>query len=208
VNPETFYRIRTAARAEFARAHTPRPWAHDALLLAGINCALTIAYAAVRPPGFIGNVAPSAMFVAVAVSVAAVGVLGAMAAVWPGRRAKLMSALVLVAIAAAAVVSGGSGAEDARSFPAAGIFCVRAELVWAATPTIAALAVLSRFAYSTTRTLVGGLAAGATGLLALHLHCRIGTASHLAMFHVLPWVAVAGISVFIRSRIQSRSFAP
>jgi hypothetical protein len=209
VKPETLHRIRSAAHEELARSPRPRPWWQDAVVLAGINSAVAIVCALyLGSPRFLGNLAQPPVLVAVAVPVALMIVLGAVAAVMPGGRAGLASALVLVVIGAAAVVSGGTGSADGGGFLASGIPCMRSEWVMATVPTAAAIAVLSRFAYSPLRMLVGALSGGATGLLALHLHCPIGTASHLLVFHILPWLAAAGIAVFIRSRVRSRSFAP
>jgi hypothetical protein len=209
VKPEALQRIRAAAHEELARAPKLRPWWHDALLMAGINSAVAVACAPLLGlAGFSGNPAPAAIQVAVAVPIALVIVLGAVVAVMPGRAVGLLSALVLVGIAAAAIVTGGSGTWNGRAFPAGGIACMSQELVMATVPTGLAIAVLSRFAYSPLRMLVAALAGGAAGVLALHLRCPIATASHLAVFHVLPWMAAAGIAVFIRSRVRSRSFAP
>jgi hypothetical protein len=144
----------------------------------------------------------------VAVPVVAVIAVGAVFAVKPGARAGLMSALVLAVVAAAALIVGGSTATDARPFLGRGIPCLRTELAIAVIPSAAAIAVLSRFAYNPLRILVGALSGGATGLVVLHLHCPIGTAAHVGVFHVLPWMAAAGIAVLIRSRVASRSFAP
>ena len=209
MRPETLHRIRSAAHEELARVPMPRRWWHEALLLAGLNSAVAVACAlALSSTGFIGNPASVGVLVAVAVPPALVIILGAVAAVMPGRRAGLLSALVLVGIATVAIVFGGSATADDRPFLGAGVRCLSVEILAATLPTTAVIVVLSRFAYQPLRILVGGLAAGATGVLALHLHCPIGTPSHLVLFHLLPWVAAAAVAVFIRSRVHSGSFAP
>jgi hypothetical protein len=209
VKPETVERIRSAAHAELARTPRPRPWWRDAVALVAINTAVVIVFAvALGATRFFGNATSPAVLVAVAIPTALVIVLGAVAAVMPGGRWAPMSALALVAVASVAIVLGGSGTKGGRSFLTAGLPCLSTELITATIPVAAVIAVSSRFAYDRLRILVGGLSGGATGLLALHLHCRIGTASHLVVFHALPWMAAAGIALFIRSRVRSRSFAP
>jgi hypothetical protein len=208
VKPETLHRIRSAAHQELARSPSARPWWYDAALLVAINsgvaivCALYLGW-----PRLLDNSASRPILVAVAIPVALVIVLGAVASVMPGRRAALIGTLVLAVAAAVAIVSVTSGADTGR-FVGGGVPCMRSEWVMAIVPTAAAVAVLSRFAYSPLRMLVGALSGGATGLLVLHLHCRNVTLPHVAVFHVLPWLAAAGIAVLIRSRIRSRSFAP
>ena len=209
MKPEALHRIRSAAHQELARSPSARPWWYDAALLVAINCGVAIVCALYLGwPRLLDGSASRPLLVAVAVPVAVVIVLGAVAAVMPGRRAGLISTLLLAAVAAAAVVSVTSGTDTGSRFVGGGVRCMRAEWVMAVVPTAGAIAVLSRFAYSPLRMLVGALSGGATGLLVLHLHCRNVTLPHVVLFHVLPWLAAAGIAVFIRSRIRSRSFAP
>ena len=209
MKPETLHRIRSAAHEELARVPVPRRWWHEALLLAGLNSAVAVACAlALSSTGFIGNPASVGVLVAVAVPPALMIILGAVAAVMPAGRAGLLSALALAGVTTVAIVFGGSATADGRPFLGAGLRCLSVEILAATLPTTAVIVVLSRFAYQPLRILVGGLAAGATGVLALHLHCPIGTPSHLILFHLVPWVAAAGVSLLIRSRVHSRSFAP
>src|SRR5229473_3687203 len=55
---------------------------------------------------------------------------------------------------------------------------------------------------------VVGLTGAAAGLIALHTHCENGLAPHLLTFHLLPWLAVAGLAIWTRAQLPSRSFAP
>lgn len=202
-------RMRRLAQEELAREPVARGWWKDAALLALVNLVVAAACTfALGRNGLVRNVSPLEVLVAVAAPVVLLLVLGALAAVIPAKRTALVTALVLGGVAAAAVILGGSGFDDGRTFLAQGVPCLTSELVIAVVPTAAAVWVLSRFAYSPLRMFLGGLAGGAAGIFALHLHCPIGTAAHLLAFHVLPWVLAAGLAVLVRSRISSRSFVP
>lgn len=55
---------------------------------------------------------------------------------------------------------------------------------------------------------VAGLAAGAGGLMTLHLHCPNGTLGHLLLFHLVPSALVSLLAVGVRRRLSSASWAP
>jgi hypothetical protein len=42
----------------------------------------------------------------------------------------------------------------------------------------------------------------------LHLQCPIGTVDHLAVFHVLPWLAVVVPVQLVRRWVSTKRFAP
>lgn len=202
-------RIRKLGLEELAQKPIARPWWKDALLLCGINAFVAAACTlALGREGLVLNEAAPLVLVAVASPVVLTLFMGALTAVMPSRAGRVLGLLGLAGLAAVAVIVGGSGATDGRSFLAQGIPCMSVELVAAAVPTIVAVLVLSHFAYDPLRMFVGGLAAGAAGLFALHLHCPIGTVTHLALFHVAPWIGAATLAVLCRSRMRSRSFAP
>ena len=207
--PSAFERIRTLALEELERAPAARPWWKDAAILAAVNAVVAVGCVfALGRKGLVFNQAAPAVLIAVAVPVLLTALLGAVAAVIPGRPARIANALVLALLATAAILLGRSGYGDQRPFLLQGMPCMTSELAMSILPVVAAVFVLSRFAYSRIRMFLGGLAAGAAGLFALHLHCPIGTASHLAVFHVLPWIAAAAVAVLIRSRVRSRTHAP
>ncbi|MBX5483278.1 MAG: DUF1109 family protein [Myxococcaceae bacterium] len=202
-------RIRLKAHEALAQEPEMRPWWKDALVLCSLNLAVAAGCTlALGRRGLVLNEAAPAVLIAVAAPVVLLLIAGAVAAVMPGRRGSLKLLIGLAVLAAAAVLFGGSGVTDARPLVQQGLPCMRAELLMAILPTLGAILVLSRFAFDPTRMFVGGLAAGAAGLFALHLHCPIGTVSHLALFHVLPWVLAAGLSVLIRARVRSKTWAP
>ncbi len=206
--------LRQLALTELAASPAPRPWWRDAALLAGVNLLVTVVCTVgLGKNGLVLNQSPAAAVAAVAVPVVLVLLLGALAAVIPWRPGRAGAwggtLLALAGVTGLAVAFGGSGhADPARGLLRAGLPCLTTELVISVVPITAAVLVLARFAYSPWRMLVGGLSAGAAGLFALHLHCPIGTLGHLAAFHVLPWLAVAGLAVLLRGRVRSHSYAP
>lgn len=202
-------RMRAAALLELASEPVPRPWWKDALLLAGINAvAAVLCTLALGREVRVLNTLALPMLLAVATPIVLSLLLAAVAAVVPGAHRARWAVAVLLAVAGVAVIVGGNGLDEGRALLAAGMPCFNAEVIMSVVPTAAAVGVLSRFAFNPARMFIAGLGAGAAGLFALHLHCPIGTWVHLALFHVLPWLAAAGAAVWIRARIRSRSFAP
>lgn len=204
-------KMRAAALQALASEPVPRPWWKDALLLTGINLVVAVACTfALGRNGVVLNPVPVPMLLAVAAPIAFTLLFAGFAAVMPGARtARWVTGVLLVLTVLAFTLGGSDGAgQPGRSFFSGGMPCMNAEVIMALVPTAAAVLVLSRFAFSPARMFIAGVGAGAAGLFALHLHCEIGTTLHLAVFHVAPWFAAAGIAVWVRSRLRSRSFAP
>ena len=132
---------------------------------------------------------------------------GAWSAIQPGAAGHRRVAAALLALGGAGVIFGGSGYDTGRPF-AAGLSCAAIVLAAAVIPAFLTAQHLSGFAYSTSRALVGAASAGVGGVLALHFHCPIGAAPHLAAFHALPWALVIVLTTQARRRLPSRSFAP
>jgi hypothetical protein len=86
--------------------------------------------------------------------------------------------------------------------------CAVGEVMISAVPGFVSVLILQRFAYQRERAVLGGLAAACTGLLALDLTCHIHSVSHIAVFHVLPCVAVVYGIAEIRRRLPSRTHVP
>lgn len=151
--------------------------------------------------------APAALWVlGLALGACALG--GTLAAVAPGFR-RLRTALFALAAGTAAILGlGGSGLPGRHSFVFDGAVCTTVEVACAALPLGAALWMQRRFAFDPVRAALASLAAAATGVFALHLHCGIGAASHLYIFHVAPWLVLGGLGLWVRSRLRSRSYAP
>jgi Negative regulator of sigma F len=199
-------RIREAGRTELAA----RPRAHAWWLSAFVVCALAlgtgIAGAVLMPRG---NLASPPRQIGVAALLVGAILSGSWAGLSPERRWRT-AALGAALAASAAVVAGGSGVFPAwcGGFWEAGLRCARAVVLYSVPCSIAALLLLRSAAFSAPRALATGLASGAGGALALHPHCPIGEASHLALFHVLPWFAVAAALLLVQRRLHPRTFAP
>ena len=192
LDPSIARRIREAGQAELAATPRAPPWWVGALVLCALALGVGLAGAALMPRG---NLASSASQIGVGLS--------------PGRRWRGL-ALGVALFAAAAVVAGGSGSYPvwAGGFWEAGFRCARAVVLYAVPSSVAALLLLRSAAFSPLRALAAGLGTGAAGALALHPHCPIGQAGHLAVFHVLPWLAVAAALLLIERRLTPRTFAP
>ena len=199
-------RIREAGRAELAAAPRVRPWWMGALVLCALALGVGVAGAAFMPHG---NLASSVRQIGVGALLVGSVVCGCWAGVSPGRRWRGV-ALGVALVAAAAVVAGGSGLypEWSSAFWEAGLRCARTVVLYAVPSSVAALLLLRSAAFSPARALAAGLGTGAAGALALHPHCPIGQAGHLALFHVLPWFAVAAALLLVQRRLSPRSFAP
>jgi hypothetical protein len=198
-------RIREAARAELV-APRARPWWQAALVLVALTLGVGAAGAILMPHG---NLASPLRQIGIGVLLAASVVCGGLAALSPRRRWDAV-ALAVALGAAAAVVVGGTGIYplDAGGFWEAGLRCGRTVVLYALPSCAVALLVQRSAALSLRRGLAAGLAAGAAGALALHPHCPIGQAGHLALFHVLPWFAVAAALLLVQRRVPRGSFAP
>lgn len=195
--------IRAAAHAELARQPRTRSWWVDALQLACVNLVFGAGAALVLDWNSTQHTSAALRYLSAA-ALCVVSLLGAVLAVRPRARALRLAVIGLALTSIAAVLAAASGFDPGML----GAGCGVSEGLLSLVPLVAATVILSRFAFDASRTIVGGLAAGAGGMLALHLHCPIGTLSHLALFHVLPWLAVAGVTLLVRSRLTSRSAAP
>jgi hypothetical protein len=105
-------------------------------------------------------------------------------------------------------IFGGSGQASVRGFRSALLGCMVTEVVLSVPPLIVALVLLVRSAFQPVRALAAGLSAAGVSLFVLHLHCSDGSASHVALGHVLPWLVLAGVALLVRSRLPTRSYAP
>jgi len=157
---------------------------------------------------FVGNREPMVVLAVLGVAVAMCAVGGTLAALAPGFP-RLRWFLFGAAVSSAALLGAcGSGLPALKPFLAAGRTCASVELACAALPLGVTLWLQRRFAFDPLRATLGSMAAAATGVFALHLHCPVGTADHLYAFHVAPWVLMVGLGLWIRSRMGSRSYAP
>lgn len=198
--------IRRAAQAELGRVPTVRPWWLDALVLVGVNVLCGLGWSALFSFNLVQHRSELARNLG-AGGLAAVCLLGALAAVRPGSR-NLRVLLVALAVGTVAVLlAAASGFDPGMPF-LGGMGCGVSELAASTVPLGVSLWVLTRFAPDVLRTVVAGLAAGAGGLVTLHLHCTNGTLGHLVVFHLGPWVLVSLAAVGLRRVLPSATWAP
>jgi hypothetical protein len=198
---------RQRALEELAAHPRPRPWWHELGVLLAV-------YSVVLGGGLfilgrmVGNRASPAV-------VATVGVLtlvlvggGAFVALAPAWR-RLPWALVALAVVTvgAAQVLGGAGRNHGPLLEGL-MFCTVTEVVLSVPPLATALVLLCRTAFQPVRAMAAGLSAAGVALLVLHLRCADGTAPHLLLSHLLPWLLLAVVGVLVRSRLPTRSYAP
>ncbi|WP_426735878.1 DUF1109 domain-containing protein [Myxococcus faecalis] len=192
-----------------ARRPRARPWWHELLLLLGVHGAIAMTALAVLAHGaWVANRADVPVIVGVGLLLTALLSSGAYVALAPHRRTVPWGGVIAVMLSVGAtVVLSGSGVRTAPLM--AGILgCAGTELAVTAVPLAFTLVLLCRSAYHPVRALAAGLSAGGVSLLVLHLHCADGTTPHLLAGHVVPWLALGGITLLLRSLLPTRSHAP
>jgi hypothetical protein len=196
------------ARALEALRTTPlRPWTRDAARIALVQGAVALGVAVML--GGKNWSSPMAHHLALAVVGAvllAVVTLGSVLALAPGRRWTRWM-LVLIPVVPALLVLSGNGMHTTPTMRTA-LPCLVTVVLTAVVPLAVGLALLRGMALDAPRTLALALSAGATGLFALHWHCTDGSASHLMVYHALPWVALALLAVPLRRALPTESHVP
>jgi hypothetical protein len=198
--------LRTAAQAELRRHPRARAWWVDALLLVGVNLGVGVVLMFALTP-HLEQHASEAFRQAGAAGLLIIAVGGAIAAVRPGWRSARLAVLTLAVGSVLVLLAAASGLGPGGSF-FGGAGCGVLEALYSVVPVLVSTFVLSRFAPDLLRSVVGGLSAGAGGLVGLHLHCPNGTLVHLVGFHLVPWVAVSVAAVVLRRLVGSASWAP
>ncbi|WP_224248853.1 NrsF family protein [Hyalangium gracile] len=203
-----------AARArtleELATQPVAKPWWRELL-------ALLVAYLVVMVgglftlgrSGLVANTASPAVIAVLALLILALVGGGAYISLAPARRG-LPWAWVAggAAMVSLLLVVGGSGIASARGFLAGVMGCLTTEVVLSIPPLALALVLLCRSAFQPVRAIAAGLSAGGVSLFVLHLHCADGTTGHLMLGHLVPWLLLAGVALFLRARLPTRSYAP
>ncbi len=184
------------------------PWWREAAMVAGVNALILVAGLSMLGGAKLANAAPLPVVWTIGIALAFLAFVGPIISLAPGRRPLRNGLLIALPLVAVAISFGGSGLDPGGSLIKAGIPCLTAEVLFSAAPIAFALWALTRAAFQPRRVVIGAMSAGAVGLLILHVHCHIGSVSHLLGFHVLPWLALVALAVMIRSRLPSRSFAP
>jgi hypothetical protein len=193
--------IRNEVRAALGNAPVARRWQWGARALAATEVAVVVvcvgvALAIQRPLPPLRWLS-AVLFVLVVAS-------GTVIAVKPpaaGSRG-LFAGLALLSVVVSAVSRGP------LDLALHGPECVPLELLLALLPACLTLLILRRFAYRAEEAFIGGLAAGATGLLGLELTCPVETTAHLVAYHFLPCIGVGLALTWTRSRLSSKTYAP
>ncbi|MEL6339428.1 MAG: NrsF family protein [Myxococcota bacterium] len=127
------------------------------------------------------------------------------------RRHKIFNVVAVAVLTLMAIVIVGTHmlmlSQPQTSFYA-DAECFLVEVGVSLVPGIAMVMALRRFAMRRLAALCGGLAAGACGMIVLHLACHVPSLSHWLVFHLLPYALVVVIVVFVRARLDSHSAAP
>ncbi len=198
--------LQAAAQAELKAHPTPGRWWREAALFSGLNVVLTAGLLAMLQWSAGQN--PNVMLVCIAaVSLALALGVGLIVAVRPGAGRGALGLLALCGAVALCMLLGASGTESTGPLMA-GTGCARFELTVSLVPMLGALWVLRRFAFNAARAAIAGASVGAVGLLSLHMHCPVGTVSHLALFHLLPWALVIAATLLVRRLMPTWSHAP
>ncbi len=193
---------------ELAGRPAPSPWRAPLLLGLLQGVAAMAVVVALGKRGLVQNEAPPGAVWGLGMALGACALGGTLAAVAPGFRRVRAAIFALAAAIATVLGAAGSGLPGRRSFLFDGAVCTTVEVACAVLPMAGALWVQRRFAFDPVRAALASLAAAATGVFALHLHCGIGTSDHLYVFHVAPWLALVVLGMWIRSRLRTRSYAP
>ena len=132
--------------------------------------------------------------------------LGSVLALAPGRRWSRWM-LVLVPVVPALLVLSGNGVHTTVTVRSA-LPCLVTVVLTAVIPLAVGLALLRGMALDGARTAALALSAAATGLFAHHWHCTDGSASHLMLYHALPWLALALLAIPLRRALPTQNHVP
>jgi len=195
---------------ELAAKPRATPWWRELLVLLATYAAVMVGgLLFLGRKGMVLNTASPAVVAGLALVILLLVGSGAYLALAPMRR---HVPWVLVAAGAAAVailqVVGGSGYAMARGFLSGVMGCMTTEVLLSIPPLALALVLLCRSAFQPVRAFAAGLSAAGVSLFVLHLHCPDGTAGHLMLGHLVPWLLLAGVALFLRARMPTRSYAP
>jgi len=196
------------SRALDALRTTPlRPWTQDAARIALLQAAVAVVVTALLGPRNWASPMARHMALALVGAVLLVVVtLGSVLALAPGRRG-LRWMLLLIPVVPGLLVLSGNGVHTATTVQSA-LPCLVTVVLTAVIPLAVGLALLRGMALDAARTGALALSAAATGLFALHWHCTDGSASHLMLYHALPWLALALLAIPLRKALPTQSHVP
>ncbi|MFY0574283.1 NrsF family protein [Cystobacter fuscus] len=208
--PSDLEPVRAVALEALAAQPKATPWTSEAWklggLYAGMMALVTLVFAA---KDLLCNRAPLGVVVGLAVLL----LLSMGSALWvalaPARRLGWLGVGTGAVGVALLVVLGGSGlANPHRGFVEGCVSCVRMGALFSLLPLVAAMGMLRRMAFHAVRAVAAGLAAGAVGLILLHVHCPDGSPEHLAVSHVGPWLVLGALAPWVRARLRTTRHAP
>jgi hypothetical protein len=187
-----------------------RPWWRELLALLGAYAGVMVAGVFfLGRSGLVANTASAPVVAGLAVLILALVGGGAYLSLAPARRRiPWVPIAVATALVAALQVLGGSGTTPMRNFLMGVMGCVKTEVLLSIPPLALALVLLCRSAFQPVRAIAAGLSAAGVSLFVLHLHCPDGTAGHLMLGHLVPWLLLSGVALYLRSRLPTRSYAP
>jgi hypothetical protein len=208
--PKKLEAARTESLRELAAQPKPTPWWRELLVLLAVYAVVMVGgVVGLGRAGLVANMAPPVVVAGIALLILGLVGGGAFIALSPSGR-RMPWALVGAGAVGVALLQifGGSGQVAMRSFLAGVMGCMVTEVLLSVPPLILALVLLCRSAFQPLRAVAAGLSAAGVSLFVLHLHCPDGSAAHLALGHVLPWLVLAGVVLLVRSRLPTRSYAP
>jgi hypothetical protein len=204
--PPSLEAVRSRA-LEVLRTTPVRPWTREARLLVLLQAGIALGMVAVLgPTNWRSPFSDQVALGAVAVVLLAVLTLGTVLALAPGRRRPRLL-LWLVPLVPPLVVLSGNGVHTTSTLRSA-LPCPTTVVLGGAVPLAVGLALLRSTALDGARALALGLCAAATGLFVLHWHCGDGSAPHLLVFHLLPWLALGLFAIPLRRALPTRSHVP
>lgn len=196
------------ARAELLAHPKVTPWWLEALGAAAVPIiAALLGIVVLSRHGVVHNRAPLPALVTVGLSLVLIIVWSAYAGMAPRARLHRLGVVAFAVETALLVGVAGSG-FDPGPLLKPGLPCLLTEILVSLVPLAIVAVLLMRSAFDPLRTAVAGLGAAAAGVFTLHLHCAVGSARHLLLFHALPWLVLPLLLVAVRARLPSRSYAP
>jgi hypothetical protein len=201
--------IRKVTLAELSRTPKLAPWSVTVARLVAAFTGLTILVVGVlNRQGWALDGARLRPVLAIALLLQGGMALALVGALLPGRRHLRLPALALSLVGGVALVLTGSGLPGTKPFLLGGLPCLATVLLASVPAALAGVLALRNLAFSALKAALVGVASGTVGVVAVLTHCNVGRANHLLVFHVLPWLALAGVIILVRRRLTTRSHAP
>lgn len=198
-----------AAALELRKHPRARPWWWGTVALALTYLALVLLAVVVLGPPRRAGVPPQPLALqAVGIGLALLSTLGFLAALSPRARAARTALFLLLGFLLLGILAFAPSTDEAGPFLAGGMPCLTVEVVMSLLPIGLGIWLLTRSAFHPIRSLLLLFCAATAGLVVLCFHCSNGLSSHLLVFHLAPWLALAALAWAVRAKARSHSFAP